>query len=174
MLETRARRPPAEIFERTPAGDAARKDYGDWYTERMSHEWFTIGIQIGYRYDGSNICVPDETTPPPFEVANYVPTSHAGARAPHVWLQDGRSTLDLFGRTFVLLRLGAGDLDVQPLMTAANRRGVPVRLIDLDESAVTEAYEKKLVLVRPDGHVAWRGDALPADPLALVDTVRGA
>jgi hypothetical protein len=35
-------------------------------------------------------------------------------------------------------------------------------------------YERKLVLVRPDGHVAWRGDALPAEPQNLVDRVRGA
>ena len=140
----------------------------------MSHEWFTIGIQIGYRYDGSNICVPDDTTPPPFEVARYVQTSHAGARAPHVWLKDGRSTLDLFGRGFVLLRLGADDVNVQPLLAAARLRGVPVRVEDLDEKPVIDLYEKKLVLVRPDGHVAWRGDALPSDPLALVDVIRGA
>ena len=37
-----------------------------------------------------------------------------------------------------------------------------------------ELYEKKLVLVRPDGHVAWRGDALPTDPTAVIETVRGA
>jgi hypothetical protein len=35
-------------------------------------------------------------------------------------------------------------------------------------------YRHKLVLVRPDQHVAWRGDAEPADPLDLVDLVRGA
>ena len=174
MLETRERKPPTEIFETSATGDATRKAYGDWYTERMSHEWFTIGIQIGYRYDGSNICVPDDTTPPPFEVAHYVQTSHAGARAPHVWLKDGRSTLDLFGRGFVLLRLAADTLDVQPLLAAARSRGVPVRVEDLDEQPVLDVYEKKLVLVRPDGHVSWRGDALPADPLALVDTIRGA
>jgi hypothetical protein len=40
--------------------------------------------------------------------------------------------------------------------------------------AIAELYERKLVLVRPDGHVAWRSDAPPADPLALADTVRGA
>ena len=174
MLETRTRKPPVEIYERTPAGEKARKEYGDWYTERMSHEWFTIGIQIGYRYDGSNICVPDDSVPPPFEVARYEQTSHAGARAPHVWLKDGRSTLDLFGRSFVLLRLSSSSLDVSALMKAANQRRVPIMVIDLDEAAVNEVYEKKLVLVRPDGHVAWRGDALPADPLALVDTIRGA
>lgn len=174
MLETRTRRPPPEIFSDSPAGVAARKSYGDWYTERMSHEWFTIGIQIGYRYDHSPICVPDATEPPPFEVARYVQTSHAGGRAPHVWLSDGSSTLDLFGHGFVLLRLAASSIDVRPLLRAAQQRGVPVTPMDIDEQRVLDMYEVKLVLVRPDGHVAWRGDSLPADPLALIDRIRGA
>ena len=37
-----------------------------------------------------------------------------------------------------------------------------------------ELYERRFVLVRPDGHVAWRGDTMPDDPLAVVDRVRGA
>ena len=174
MLETRTVKPPAEIFTPGPNGDAARKAYGDWYTERMSHEWFTLGIQLGYRYDGSPICVPDDTTPPPFDPANYVQSSHAGARAPHVWLADGRSTLDLFGKGFVLLRLGKNAPDPRTLVDAAATRHVPLSVVELDEPAVTQLYEKALVLVRPDGHVAWRGDAPPADVLGLVDRVRGA
>ena len=35
------------------------------------------------------------------------------------------------------------------------------------------AYERRLVLVRPDGHVAWRADEAPADAGALIDVVRG-
>jgi 2-polyprenyl-6-methoxyphenol hydroxylase-like FAD-dependent oxidoreductase len=174
MLETRSRKPPKEIFENSPAGVLARKAYGDWYTERMSHEWFTIGIQIGYRYDGSPICVPDDTTPPPFEVANYVQSSHAGARAPHVWLKDGRSTLDLFGKGFVLLQIGSPAADARALVDAASIRKLPLQVIAIDEPDVVKLYEKKLVLVRPDGHVAWRGDSVPVDALKLIDTVRGA
>ncbi len=174
MLETRTRKPPPEIFAPGPAGDAARKDYGDWYTERMWHEWHTIGIHIGYRYDHSPIVVGDGTSPPPFEVPNYIQTSHAGCRAPHVWLKDGRSTLDLYGKGFVLLRLGANPPDVALLLLAAHKRAVPMWAIDIDEPEVTQAYERRLALVRPDGHVAWRSDALPADSLALVDTIRGA
>ena len=174
MLETRTSKPPAEIFEPGAAGEAARKTYGDWYTERMSHEWFTLGIQLGFRYDGSPICVPDDTVPPPFHPANYVQTSHAGARAPHVWLADGRSTLDLFGKGFVLLRIGKNAPDATALVEAAARRNVPLSVVALDEPDVVSAYERPLVLVRPDGHVAWRGVTAPADALALIDTVRGA
>ena len=174
MLETRTRKPPSEIFVNGPAGDAARKDYGDWYTERMSHEWFTVGIHIGYRYENSPICIPDGTPLPPLEVATYTQSSHAGCRAPHVWMKDGRSTLDLFGKTFVLMRLGASPADASMLVEAAKLRGMPVEVVDIDDARVAEMYERSLVLVRPDGHVAWRGDALPGDVTKLIDVVRGA
>ena len=63
----------------------------------------SAGIELGYCYDDSPICIPDGTPPPPADHAIYVPTTWAGARAPHVWLRDGRSTLDLFSRGFTLL-----------------------------------------------------------------------
>jgi hypothetical protein len=46
--------------------------------------------------------------------------------------------------------------------------------VTLTQPAIAALYERKLVLVRPDGHVAWRGDTPPADPLAVMDRVRGA
>jgi hypothetical protein len=39
---------------------------------------------------------------------------------------------------------------------------------------VLKAYERRLVLVRPDGHVAWRDDAEPRDARAVIDRLRGA
>ncbi len=173
MLETRTRKPPPQIFEAGAAGAAARKAYGDWYTERMSHEWFTLGIHIGYRYEGSPICLADGTALPALSVANYKQSSHAGCRAPHVWLRDGRSTLDLFGKSFVLLRLGASPPDASALLAAAKHRSMPLEAIDIDEAPVNAMYEKKLVLVRPDGHVAWRADMAPGDASGVIDTVRG-
>ena len=95
-------------------------------------------------------------------------------RAPHCWIADSRSTLDLFGGGFVVVRFGSPDANVEPLMAAASERGVPVEVIDLDHADAAAIYEKPFVLVRPDGHVAWRGDALPEDAAALIDHVRGA
>jgi hypothetical protein len=135
----------------------------------------TDGLQIGYRYEGSPICVPDGTPAPADDAATYVPSSRPGARAPHAWLAPGRSTLDQFGRGFVLLHFPARrDVDPAPLAEAAAERGVPLRIVAIADPAVAEAYERALVLVRPDGHVAWRGDALPPDPLGVIDRVRGA
>jgi hypothetical protein len=50
---------------------------------------------------------------------------------------------------------------------------VPLTSIALSDQKVLAAYERRLVLVRPDGHVAWRADAEPADAGALIDVVRG-
>ena len=46
--------------------------------------------------------------------------------------------------------------------------------MSLDDPEMCKLYERRLVLVRPDGHMSWRGDTPPADPLAVVDHVRGA
>ena len=125
MLSTRTTPPPKQIFAPGPAGDAARKSYGDRYTETMREEWFTLGIQLGYRYDGSPIIVPDGTAPPSDDKAAYIQTARPGHRAPHVRLADGRSTLDLFGKGFTLLRLGGKAVDVAALASAAAERKRP-------------------------------------------------
>ena len=174
MLSTRQRLPPPEIFQAGAAGEAARADYGRWFTETMRHEWFTIGVHLGYRYDGSPIIVPDGTPAPPLSTSSYVPTARPGARAPHAWLTDGRSTLDLFGRGFVLLRLGPDAPGGERIAGAAAQAGVPLDVIALDVAQVSELYQRRLVLVRPDGHVAWRADEEPADAGTLIELVRGA
>jgi 2-polyprenyl-6-methoxyphenol hydroxylase-like FAD-dependent oxidoreductase len=166
-------KPPPEVFQPGPKGDAARKAYGDWYTELMSHEWFMNGYHLGYRYDDSPIVVPDGTSAPPLEGRTYTQTARPGARAPHVWLADGRSTLDLYGRGFVLLRLGADAPAGEALQRAARERRVPLEVVAIEAPDVLKAYERRLVLVRPDGHVAWRADAEPADADAIIDRVRG-
>jgi hypothetical protein len=91
-----------------------------------------------------------------------------------VWLGSNRSTLDLFGRTFALLGFGADPADVEMLVTAARARAVPLTFAAVDHAEAAALYERKLVLVRPDGHVAWRGDRAPDDALAVIDRIRGA
>jgi 2-polyprenyl-6-methoxyphenol hydroxylase-like FAD-dependent oxidoreductase len=174
MLSTRQRLPPPEIFQTGPAGDAARKDYGEWFTQTMRHEWFTIGFHLGYRYDASPAIWPDGTPAPPLETSTYTQTARPGARAPHVWLPDGRSTLDLFGHGFTLLRLGSGAPGCECIQAAAADARVPLVVVALDALGVTALYQRQLVLVRPDGHVAWRADREPEDARALIDVVRGA
>jgi hypothetical protein len=62
---------------------------------------------------------------------------------------------------------------VDALLDAATQRGVPLEVVDLAGPELLGLYERRLVLVRPDGHVAWRDDVVPSDPLALINRVRG-
>ena len=133
----------------------------------------TVGLQLGYRYEDSPICVSDGTHAPPDDPEKFVPSARPGSRAPHVVLRDGRSSLDFYGRGFVLAQFGAGAPDGAEIAAAAAARGVPLRTATIAEPEAAVLHERKLVLVRPDGHVAWRGDREPADALAVVDRARG-
>jgi hypothetical protein len=123
------------------------------------------------------VIVADGTPAPEDHSRWYVPTARPGHRAPHLWISGhhhkGLSTLDLFGRGYVLLRLGRDPAAHDRLLKDAMDREIPVRVVDLDDDETFALYGKKLVLVRPDGHVAWRGDALPADTAVLWATVTG-
>ena len=134
----------------------------------------SAGIELGYRYENSPICVPDGTPPPALDHGLYVPSTWPGARAPHVWLQDGRSTLDLFGKGFTLLDLSIKTTDTNPITEAANNVCLPLEVVKMCDETVREVYERDLILVRPDGHVAWRSDELPENVQEIIDKVRGA
>jgi len=173
MLAARKTAPPEIAFKAGPEGEEARKQYGDWYTDVMKREWYSIGIHLGFDYYHSPVICPDGSPAPPDEVSHYKQTGRPGHRAPHAWLQDGRSILDLFGRGYVLLSFTAAD--DEGFSKAASRRGVPLDVVQLSgEKAARSLYGADHILVRPDGHVAWRGDTLPEDAGRVIDIVRGA
>lgn len=161
-----------DILDDTAAGAATRRRIGEHMRVAGREDWDSIGLQLGYRYDDSPLCVPDGTPPPEITVTDYQQTARPGARAPHAYLPDGRSTLDLFGRGFVLLCFPGAD-DPGPLVAAARARGVPLQTVEIDQPEIAALYGRRSVLVRPDGFVAWRDDALPADSHRVIDVVRG-
>ena len=133
----------------------------------QSPRWLSVPehLKLLYCYEHSPICVPDGTPAPAPLPERFVPSTRPGTRAPHAWLADGRSTLDLFGDGFMLLRLGTDPADAAALIDAAKARGVPLHAIAIARCrSLPRSMKAKLVLVRPDGHVAWRGDACPAEP----------
>jgi 2-polyprenyl-6-methoxyphenol hydroxylase-like FAD-dependent oxidoreductase len=166
--------PHPDLLDDTPQGAATREKVGREFSETMRREWFTLGAHLGYRYENSPICWPDGTAAPPDDPRAYVPTARPGHRAPHAFLADGRSTLDLFGRGFALLGFGADAAEAAPLLEAARQRHLPLTFTAIAEPHIAALYERKFVLVRPDGHVAWRGDRMPEDALCVIDVVRGA
>ena len=168
----RSAAPHAEICAPTPAGEAARREVGARLEEENEKSWHPVGVHLGYIYHPSPIVVPDGTRQPADDTIGYAPTAFPGARAPHAWLGDGRSILDLFGAGFVLLAFA--DVPTEALETAAAARGVPLTVHRIAVPEIAGLYGRALVLVRPDGHVAWRGARQPHDAQALIDTVRGA
>ncbi len=161
------------IEDDTPEGAQMRRDVGPKMTHEVSRMFRTAGLQLGYRYESSPVCVSDGTPALSDDPENYIATARPGSRAPHAWLVDGRSILDLFGREFVLLRLGADAPATDALESAAAQAKMPLQTQSIEDAAIAKLYERKLVLVRPDGHVAWRGDELPAAPDKLIARVCG-
>jgi 2-polyprenyl-6-methoxyphenol hydroxylase-like FAD-dependent oxidoreductase len=154
-------------------GERARKAIAEKLPPKIKH-FAPIGAHLGYRYSDSPIVVSDGTQEPAHEVATYTPTARPGHRAPHMWLPDGTSILDLFGRGFTLLTFGDEHGDFHQFRAAAENRALPLCIRHVDNTEATRLYAKRMVLVRPDGHVAWRGDAVPQSIHLILDTVRGA
>lgn len=72
------------------------------------------------------------------------------------------------------MRLNRTSSGIESFETEARRQGLPLETHAFDDPEIVTMYEKSFVLVRPDGHVAWRGDELPADARDLIARVRGA
>ncbi|NQV56305.1 MAG: FAD-dependent monooxygenase [Rhodospirillales bacterium] len=163
---------PPHIEEESPEGEAERAAFRV-DVEKFREEFASLGIQLGARYDGSPIIVSDGTTPPPDDAKAYIPSAVPGGRAPHYWIGEKQSLFDTFGPGFTLLRIGKNAPDGSGLEDAAKTRGIPFTTVDIPEPAMLELYQSPLALIRPDQHVAWRGDSAPDDPGAMLDIVTG-
>src|SRR5260370_2900692 len=95
----------------------------------------------------------------------YVPSTWPGTRLPHVWLKDHTAPQDRigYGDHYTLLRLD-GRADAAGLDTAFEAIGAPFKLLTLDELPAREIFGCDLMLLRPDMHIASRGDRPPRDP----------
>lgn len=164
---------PADIEAPGAQGEAVRARFGQELYDLNVQQYCCGGLNFGYFYDRSPLIAYDGTCAPAYGMASFTPSTVPGCRTPHVWLKDGRSLYDAMGDGFTLLRTDTAK-DVAPLVRAAADQGVPLQVLDLSADEAGALYDRPLVLSRPDRHVAWRGDELPADPLALVDRIRGA
>jgi 2-polyprenyl-6-methoxyphenol hydroxylase-like FAD-dependent oxidoreductase len=163
---------PPHIEDATPAGHAERAAFSAEIA-RFREEFASLGIQLGARYDGSPIIVGDGTQAPRDDPKLYVPSSVPGGRAPHWWIGERESLLDRLGPGFALLRLGPDAPDAAGFERAAAARGIPFHVVTVEEPGILELYERRLALLRPDQHVAWRGDVVPSDTGRLLDVATG-
>ena len=157
----------------TPEGEAIRARLATEVIEQKRREFHTIGLVLGYHYGGSPVIACDDRVAAP-TVENYEPLGLCGALAPHFWLAPGISLYDEFGSGFTLLdRTGAPKATAR-LEAAAAALGVPLKVLAIKSSEAAKLYPSPLTLVRPDQHIAWRGDGADAHSATqIIETVTG-
>ena len=162
------------LEDATPEGEAARQAVGAEIVAAKTREFSTLGVVLGSRYEGSPLVMDDGSAPPAEHYANYQPSAHPGCLAPHAWLDERTSLYDRFGPDYTLLVLAdAAAPAAEAIRGAADAAGMPLTLLDVRGAGLEGSYGAPLALIRPDHHVAWRGQDV-VDAAGLVDRVRGA
>ncbi len=154
------------------AGDAYRAQLGQYMVANDGPQFACIGLNFGYYYEDSPAIVYDGAQPPAYTIGSYTPSTCPGCRLPHIWLHDKSSLYDHLGPGYTLLRCNPG-VDVSALQDAARAAGVPLHLIDLHGQSGASIYDRPLLLVRPDQHIAWRGTTIPTNVEELIAQIRG-
>jgi FAD binding domain len=161
-----------DIRDDTPAGAASRHNLSAvaGIEQRKSNEM--IGAELGYRYvDSPVICnIPGG---PEHLFREYQPTTWPGARLPHVWLDDGTPMQDRVPDGYTILKLGRSKADAGGLERAIRSRGAPATVLDVPDRIAREIYGYDLILLRPDMHVVWRGNAPPEDAAEVAAIATG-
>ena len=132
------------------------------YVMKVDGENKDHGIEMGYRHKGSPVILNREgEQEPPWSVRHYIPSTWPGSRSPHVFLRDGHTSIfDLFGPGYSIVDFTSTGTSSARFCTLAKRLGIPIKRVWLsDEEYVRDIWGRDVVLIRPDGHVAWRCDA---------------
>jgi 2-polyprenyl-6-methoxyphenol hydroxylase-like FAD-dependent oxidoreductase len=169
-LTWRAAWTPA-VTDDTAEGAAVRAKMASEFDAEQRKVTEILGIEAGYRYQNSPIITTEPGEGPDPNNRAYVPTTWPGFRLPHVWLEDGTSILDRLGKDFTLLRLGGTSADTTAFEAALHATGAPLDVQSIPDAVARALYGYDLILVRPDLHIVWRGNAAPtnaADVAALV------
>jgi hypothetical protein len=147
-----------DIRKNTPEGAAIRDEMAQRFDVEQRKVTEILGIEAGYRYIGSPIVWPAPGDGPDPDNPQYVPTTWPGARLPHIWLAGRTALHDRLGPGYTLLRLGGTQVDTSDLERALRATGAPLDVLDIEDDTAREIYGYDLLLVRPDLHVAWRGN----------------
>jgi len=169
-----ARVRPDDLEAPDEVGELARARLKDLIQREKEREYHTLGVVLGEHYVGSPLVACEPGTPPRQHFRDYIPSTYPGCLAPHLWLSDGRSLYDLFGAGFTLIIGGPRAASAAGrFIAAAKEKALPLTTVQLEDRHARELYPTALTLVRPDQHVAWRGDTAPADLEAVLERARG-
>jgi 2-polyprenyl-6-methoxyphenol hydroxylase-like FAD-dependent oxidoreductase len=164
---------PAALSSRyNPAGIAMRKVMGAKLYKLNVPQFAPEGLNFGYYYQGSPIIAYDDEPAPDYTMGSVTPSTVPGCRMPHFWLDNGESAYDQLGSVYTLLRFNKS-VEVGGLLEAAASARMPLKVVDVAQRNADPVFRHRLLIVREDQHVAWRGDRIPTDPGALVDLLCG-
>ncbi|MGK6317432.1 FAD-dependent monooxygenase [Neorhizobium sp. DT-125] len=162
-----------EMYENTLEGIALKKEFIEIADREQRKTNEMIGAELGYRYADSAIIAEEDGLPPKHDYMTYRPTTWPGARLPHVWLADGTPVQDRIGSGYTLLRLDGNETAGASFVNAMRNLGAPIEILDIDDVTAKNVYGRNYLVLRPDMHVAWRGDAFPGDVEALAAMITG-
>lgn len=150
-------------MQKTPEGDAARTAIREAAEvgQRKCHEM--NGVELGYSHRGSPVIAAEAGEAPDADARSYAPSTWPGAHLPHAWLTTGEALYDRLGRGFALIDAGEEPADTSAPRDAFTRMGAPFETLVIGPR-LRPVLERRFLLVRPDLHVVWRGDALPDNP----------
>lgn len=145
-------------FRELVATGASREELNDYLQANRGENEFD-GIEFGYRYTASPVVVHAAGHAPAWSEFDYIPSTWPGARAPSVMLDDGTALFDHFGLELTLVDFTG---NAGSLVDAASARAIPMKHLPIAEANVRQVWERDLVLIRPDQHVAWRSNQVPS------------
>jgi hypothetical protein len=136
------------------------------------------GIELDSRYRSAVIYGAEkDEEEPAWELKRYTPSTYPGARAPHIFLKDQKtSILDTFGSEWTLVSFNSSIIYSNPFADIAEDMNMPLKTVVLeDEDQAHQIWGHNLVLIRADGHVAWRGQEMPGRELVkeVLEVVTG-
>lgn len=162
---------PKTIDDDTAEAEESRKRLRK-ALHHAAKQFNSSGLHLGYRYAYSSINVGDGSREPADDSMRVQQSTWPGSRTPHVWMPGGRSTLDLFGETFTLVRWQSAP-PMDGLIELAGSRGIPLQEQVISDPEVKEMYSTQYTLVRPDGHIAWRSNEHTIEAADVLDTCCG-
>ncbi|ODT60665.1 MAG: hypothetical protein ABS77_09530 [Phenylobacterium sp. SCN 69-14] len=165
----------AKLDAQTEEGVSFRAAFGAAAVVRNRPQFAPKGLNFGYYYDASPLIEYDGEAAPPYSMGEASLSTAPGCRMPHFWVDEaaGVSVSELLGPDYTLVQL-APDADAQPIVKAAATAGVPLQVATVAPPAGLDVFQHRLLIVRRDVHIVWRGDAAPDDLAGLMQRLRGA
>jgi 2-polyprenyl-6-methoxyphenol hydroxylase-like FAD-dependent oxidoreductase len=154
------------------SGDGASREHLAGFLEQESYQLDNPGIHFGYRYGNSPVISEEPGPGPRWRWRSITPTTWPGSRAPAVRLPDGSQLFDQLGAEFTLVDLSGENIG-ELMAKEANEYRTPVTYLPVSDPVVRAVWERDLVLVRPDQHIAWRGSRAPENWTRVLDHVTG-